>query len=136
MNCPKCRAGKLQTLTLHTQQGKSLEVDQCSMCGGVWFDRGELDEFLSGTVEIIDFPQLDASLAVELDYRDAKCPRCTEPLKKTKAPQNDQIQGDACGRCGGLWLDSGETSGIAMAEKVNAVFDNWLAKLKPAGKQP
>ena len=135
MNCPKCRAGKLQTLQLHTKKGQALEVDQCSICGGLWFDRGELEEFLSGTPEIVDAPQLDPSLAVELDYEEAKCPRCGEPLKKTKAPQNDRIQGDACGVCGGLWLDAGEASGIAMAEKVNAVFDDWLAKLKPAGPQ-
>lgn len=136
MNCPKCRAGKLQALKLRTKVGGLLEVDQCTMCGGVWFDREELSDYLKGTVTVLDFPELDAALAVELDYREAKCPRCgDETLKKSKAPHNDRIQGDACPRCGGLWLDSGEAGGIAMAEKVNAVFDDWLAKLKPADEQ-
>ncbi|MBI5202758.1 MAG: zf-TFIIB domain-containing protein [Elusimicrobia bacterium] len=132
MNCPKCRAGKLQDLKLKTKQAKTLELEQCNMCGGVWFDRGELEDYLGGTVTVIDFPKLDAALAVELDYREAKCPRCDAKLSKSKAPQNDRIQGDACKLCGGLWLDGGEADGIKMADKVNAVFDDWLAKLKPA----
>lgn len=131
MNCPKCRTGKLQTLTLKTKQGSPLHVDQCSICGGVWFDHGELDRYLSGTVEVLDAPELHATLAVELDHREAKCPRCDVTLAKTAAPRNDRIQGDSCPNCAGLWLDAGEAGGIAMAEKVNAVFDDWLAKLKP-----
>lgn len=136
MNCPKCRAGKLQPLKLRTKQKQELELEQCNMCGGVWFDRGELDHFLKGTVEVVAFPHLDAALSVELDYRDAKCPRCSAKLERSKAPQNDRIQGDACKACGGLWLDAGEADGIKMAERVNAVFDDWLLKLKPVEKPP
>lgn len=131
MNCPKCRAGKLQALILKTQQGPELHVDQCSICGGVWFDHGELDRYLSRKLDVLESPQLHATLAVELDHREAKCPRCAVPLKKASSPQNDRIQGDQCPKCAGLWLDSGEADGIALAQKVNVVFDNWLAKLKP-----
>ncbi|MBI4425161.1 MAG: zf-TFIIB domain-containing protein [Elusimicrobia bacterium] len=131
MNCPKCRAGKLQGITLKTKQGAALGLDQCSICGGVWFDRGELEGYLSGAVEVLDSPSLHPKLAVELDHCEASCPRCAKPLAKSKAPQSPRIQGDACAACGGLWLDAGETGGIALAEKVNAAFDSWLAGLKP-----
>ena len=134
MNCPKCRAGKLETLKLHTKQGHDLELDQCSICGGIWFDRGEIEEYLTGTVEVIDVPLLDPAVSVELDFREATCPRCSIKLQKTHAPQNEKIQGDNCPQCGGLWLDAGEADDIAMAEKVNAAFNDWLLKIKPAAK--
>ena len=34
----------------------------------------------------------------------------------------------------GLWLDAGEADGIKLADRVNAAFDGWLTKIKPAAK--
>lgn len=133
MNCPKCR-GTLQTLKLQTKQGKELELDQCGLCGGLWFDREELGEFLSGTVEVIDSPDLGASRAFELDYKESACPRCKTTLTRTPNPREPRIQGDVCERCGGLWFDAGEADGIKLSDRVNAAFDGWLAKIKPAAK--
>lgn len=39
MNCPKCGMA-LQEITM-----KGVAVDQCSTCGGLWFDAGELERF-------------------------------------------------------------------------------------------
>lgn len=40
MNCPVCRS-ELQAL-----ERQGIEIDVCSRCRGVWFDRGELDKLL------------------------------------------------------------------------------------------
>lgn len=39
--CPKC-AAPLVTITYH-----KVELDKCSSCEGLWFDRGELDKVLA-----------------------------------------------------------------------------------------
>ena len=53
MKCPKC-VGKLQEKNIEVEEiredGKDkkryyLTVDQCFVCGGVWFDKGELNRY-------------------------------------------------------------------------------------------
>lgn len=38
MKCPKCG------LDLETLVHRGIEIDRCNGCGGVWLDRGELEE--------------------------------------------------------------------------------------------
>lgn len=41
-HCPKCGA---PLLTLHH---RGVEIEQCSHCQGIWLDRGELEQVLTG----------------------------------------------------------------------------------------
>ena len=41
-HCPKCAA---PLVTLHH---RGVEIEQCSHCQGVWLDRGELEQVLTG----------------------------------------------------------------------------------------
>ena len=141
MKCPKCKAGKLENFTIQgdgPSAGQSLELDQCDLCGGIWFDAGELETYLKGGFKPVDAPELDPQIAVRLDQTAARCPRCDLEMAQHKSPQDPRITGDYCGKCGGLWLDAGETNGMVLAQRVAAVFDGWLDKLeaKRAPKQP
>ena len=40
MKCPKCGAGLL------TEEYRSVQVDRCPECLGVWFDAGEAEEII------------------------------------------------------------------------------------------
>ncbi|MGH7829267.1 MAG: zf-TFIIB domain-containing protein, partial [Candidatus Binatia bacterium] len=39
--CPKC-AGKLESYSLH-----EILLDRCQVCGGIWLDKGELEQILT-----------------------------------------------------------------------------------------
>ena len=41
MNCPKCE-GELRTRTTD-----DVEIDECSACGGIWLDKGELEKIVA-----------------------------------------------------------------------------------------
>jgi Zn-finger nucleic acid-binding protein len=41
MRCPKC-GGQLKEVVLSGSNGQHVNVDQCTACGGVYFDAGEL----------------------------------------------------------------------------------------------
>lgn len=40
MKCPKCGSDMKQ------KEIAAINIDQCTLCEGIYFDRGELDEFL------------------------------------------------------------------------------------------
>ncbi len=44
MKCPKC---EVIELTMSDRSG--VEIDYCSVCRGVWLDRGELDKIIERT---------------------------------------------------------------------------------------
>ena len=72
MKCAKCSG------TLQAVKAKNIEVDQCTSCGGIWFDLFELER--------MDNPQGPATwlleniridIGLDIDYGDLiDCPRC------------------------------------------------------------
>lgn len=98
----------------------TLELDKCFVCGGVWFDKGELDKYLTEEITIVDSPALGGGLDRKLDEKKGKCPRCQIELKKTPAPQDKNMTVDMCEKCGGLWLDSTEIDRLERTTKSKA----------------
>ncbi len=41
MKCPKCGAD------LHTEMYRSIQVDRCPECDGIWFDAGEAEQLVA-----------------------------------------------------------------------------------------
>lgn len=135
--CPKCRGGKLETLTLSLDDrskpglelaSKTLELDQCAICGGVWFDKGELDKYLDARgVERLVAPEVHPKHAAAMDANLTPCPRCPVHLDKAPLKANPKVRADACHHCGGLWIDGPELeaatgAGQSWADKLKAVF--------------
>jgi Zn-finger nucleic acid-binding protein len=48
-----------------------------------------------------------------------KCPRCGGDLKESKI---DEVSIDACEKCGGVWLDSGELEQLTSREGGGGFF--------------
>jgi Zn-finger nucleic acid-binding protein len=109
--------------------GKTLVVDLCPICGGIWFDRGEVQEIRQVEIESIR-PLIDLSPGphvmrchychVLMDRNESKCricnwqnmiecPVCGEPMKRSSYKE---LILDVCGRCGGLWFDRNELAEI------------------------
>jgi Zn-finger nucleic acid-binding protein len=53
MKCPNC-----STIDLHMTERKSIEIDYCPKCRGVWLDRGELDKFVQQSEQPVTLPPL------------------------------------------------------------------------------
>ena len=133
MDCPKC-LGKLEEkeLVVHTASQveelkgavltQVLAVDQCFVCGGVWFDRGELDKYTTERMTIVDSPSLGEKLDRELDEKKGKCPRCKVPLNKMPYEKEPSITIDLCPQCMGIWLDSTEVDRVERANKQKIGF--------------
>lgn len=141
MDCPKC-IGKLNKVEVKfyeiadmpTQKGarvSTLEVDQCFVCNGIWFDAGELEKYINKKLTILDSPAIDIELILEFDKKIVKCPRCNVEMVKKPVPIAKNITVDFCEKCRGVWLDSTEidrieAKNISFKEKISLLIKSLI----------
>ncbi len=110
-NCPVCN------IQLDEKQLESEIVDICSSCGGIFFDKGELESIVH-LVEIfqqikLSEPEIDTVSQKEYD-REFLCPECGVIMEKR---DYSGIYIDFCRTCEGIWLDNEEINALKLAEQ-------------------
>jgi len=109
--CPVC------STNLHEEKMSSEEIDRCPGCGGIFFDRGELESIISlvKTFNSIKLKETDIDTITESEgNRILNCPVDNSPMEKK------EIAGtiiDSCPECEGIWLDNHEITALKIAEK-------------------
>ncbi len=98
MDCPRCRA------ELKAQKYKSIEVDKCASCEGIWLDHPELDELEDS---VLDADELKGSLITRSGQSELACPKCQGTMQQFRYRYNE-LWLDACEAEHGFWLDEGE----------------------------
>lgn len=99
--CPKC-AGPMTLVKL----GKVV-VDVCTVCGGTWFDAGELSRALGQRAdENRGLPTLQGRAS------DRLCPLCAVPLYEREMARSGALV-EECPLCRGLYLDRAEFDAVA-----------------------
>lgn len=111
---------------------KMLTLDQCLLCGGLWFDKDELEPYLDSRLMSAETPQNHPHVAAKLDRAAGNCPRCMAALEKKPARCNPRLTFDVCPQCQGNWVDAAELAqaegkDVPLAERLQAMFGD----LKP-----
>ena len=105
MKCPVCKCDMIVI------EYRSIELDYCTECQGVWFDTGELELLLS-SYHMKDIQSFLESLAGGTEARskekERKCPICGRGMKKTRIGGQPGVLIDICRQEHGLWFDGGE----------------------------
>jgi Zn-finger nucleic acid-binding protein len=122
---------------------EEVELDHCVKCGGVWFDRDELDYLLAGAGLRTDVLALSVASRGDAPPRGEtkrRCPRCGKAMKKLLVGGGDPLMLDSCARHGGYWFDGGELERTVRAslpagewEKVGAFLCSLFAKPAAGG---
>jgi Zn-finger nucleic acid-binding protein len=99
--CPKCK-DPLEPVVV-----ESVEIDRCTGCDGVWFDRSELGKLLQEEGRKTRSLQKGHD-SERLDVLPGVCPRDAKPLVRTRGSYRTQVDVDFCRECCGIWLDAGE----------------------------
>ncbi|GAB4335985.1 MAG: zf-TFIIB domain-containing protein [Desulfobulbaceae bacterium] len=103
MNCPKCEA-EMELVRIC-----GVEIDRCTRCRGIWFDRQEQDRIQCARGS----HKADIGHSAIGEYyntiRDIACPRCgvamrEEELRRGRIP----ILIETCPQCHGSYFDAGE----------------------------
>lgn len=106
MRCPNCLT---QTMSQKQVKQANVRIDQCPQCGGLWFDRDELEKVLDVAAKELNVPSAASPTR-------RACPRCSSPLYRFNYPQT-YCHIDMCRHCGGIWLDRGEFKEIKMVRQ-------------------
>ncbi len=111
LSCPKCM-GFLETKEVGEMEKHGIFIDQCALCHGIWFDKGELAKVLKLK---LDFDDESAEDEFHQDWKNdyfdlkkANCPRCKKEMQRVNCLQDDRVIADYCLECDGAWLDGGE----------------------------
>jgi len=125
MFCPKCLISSEEVL-LQNMVLDSIELDVCSSCGGIWFDKQELASAVSLDKQTVEsFYNKLNSLKTQDETGEIasneqgftkdlilKCPKCNIEMSKYKYMYTSNIYIDSCDRCEGIWLDNNELLNI------------------------
>ena len=101
MNCPKCETRSLKVAHL-----RSVEVNRCPACHGIWFDEKELSQLLGLTRQ--ELRPFHTKENAALNAKSGKCPRDDSELLRVYSADNQDVVIDTCVSCSGIWLDGGE----------------------------
>ena len=117
LRCPRCQSW----MTAETVDG--LELDVCFGCGGIWYDRDELEARLKSHLEHTgeagpDIAQTSWKRAPDADTSTVEylpCPHCQKQMTRKNFGRASGVIIDVCGYHG-LFLDAGEFDRISEFE--------------------
>jgi Zn-finger nucleic acid-binding protein len=131
VKCPSCKN------ELREKGAGSMTVDVCyGGCGGIWFDRSELERVDARSASTLHTIWRDPNKPV-LRTGPRSCPRCpNQVLQREWFSDLKQVEIDRCPTCGGIWLDEGEFSRIHQEIKGAKVAPpGWAAAIAAAAAQ-
>jgi len=125
MKCPFC-SNKLRRVKF-----KSDVLDICPRCKGIWFDCGELVNYIKALVNSEDiqpertrlFERREVDTTDTTKEKDKICPRCNLVMHRFNYCYDSNIFLDKCPSCHGIWTDSGEGRKIAQYIKHDERID-------------
>src|SRR5262249_56670338 len=91
--CPDCKK------TLSTVNYVGITLDSCGMCGGIWFDQGEMGRALKlgpGTLDHIEEDVKPELKRAPTSLLGRYCPDCLEPLQTYHYYYYLTVEIDAC----------------------------------------
>lgn len=107
--CPHCDH------LLREWQVHDVLVEGCDECGGVWFDREELQRAAKVAGDPLEALEGEFTRGLGGDAGGGKylCPKDQTALVPKKIKHLPDIEVDFCPACGGVWLDDGELAMLA-----------------------
>lgn len=118
--CPHCRK-EMSHVDMLSHYGINIMIDQCAICGGMWFDNAELYQIDPAESTRADFAQLSHN---SMFTREITCPNDATPLESFHDPQYPKtLTIKQCPTCFGTWLNRGEFHAFS-AQRQKIVAQN------------
>jgi len=136
MKCPSC------SNQLRQVKFKSVVVDYCPSCRGIWFDSGEFLEVVrsipvrqqNGSDERSSSDEQKPQSLYTTVEGERNCPVCSERMGKFNYSYDSNVFLDRCSNCGGIWADRGEVKAVARYLKRVTKIEAPKRRLSQAGR--
>lgn len=95
----------------------SVRIDRCPQCGGIWLDKGELEQVVKSAEPRAVQAEVDIGAASGAKTRQRvghiKCPRDGKDLRVKRHDAQAHVEIDQCDSCGGAFLEAGELADLS-----------------------
>ncbi|EKE77396.1 rhomboid family intramembrane serine protease [Gallaecimonas xiamenensis] len=122
--CPHCRTQSLQPTRYHGE-----EVDLCRLCGGLWFEKGELDQALAAADDDYEQVEVESHLGSHLGRTELPCPDCGKAMDRYHLLPGYEVEVEACTQGHGLWIEKHELAETHNASQLHQHLQSLNAKL-------
>jgi len=117
---------EMQVMRIKFSPTNVVEIDRCPKCGGIWFDKGELNKIIR-----IPLDKMKEIFGDLQEYKSIKgtssgprtCPVCGARLITYNYDFKSGIWLDACPKGHGIWLDKGELLLLKMYIETGQTFE-------------
>ena len=124
--CPVCRHSLLTPTQHHGQ-----EIDVCHHCGGLWFEKDEMNSVLSAIDNGHDNVDFSGQLGKRLGLAERQCPDCRKSLQHYQLLEQYDLEVDVCHGCDGVWIDQDEIAAVQQSPRLRETLEklntqtNW-----------
>jgi Zn-finger nucleic acid-binding protein len=98
-----------------------ITIDECIHCGGMWFDRGDLDEVKDKVLPDMGWLEIDAwkeKAQFKVGKDSNYCPKCRNIALTSIQDEESATALSICAQCRGTWLAAGQ-----FLQLINALID-------------
>lgn len=117
--CPKCSNSRL---TVNHYQGE--EVDVCRQCGGVWFEKSDLDALIAAKCERVEEADYVANLGPALEPSSQTCPDCRQNMQVFHLLENYHVDINVCRNCDGAWVEKDMVSKVVKSSAIKHALED------------
>jgi len=109
LRCPHCQTSPDRCLHLRPIQYDDVEIDACLDCGGLWFEKKELDKVITAhEPSFAGNEPIMETLGSLIGETQKICPACDSTLTEYDIAEKTDLRIDVCENCHGMWLERGE----------------------------
>ncbi|WP_299982683.1 rhomboid family intramembrane serine protease [uncultured Pseudoteredinibacter sp.] len=112
--CPRCID---ETLIQHRYEQQ--ELDLCRLCGGLWFDKDEVNAVIRSKNPDVDLGCFSESFGESLGNSEIDCPSCQVNMQRHHLLEHFHLEIDICIECNGSWLDRGELPPVEQSPELD-----------------
>ena len=113
-NCPRCVE---EALVQHRYQRQ--ELDLCKACGGLWFDKNEVNAIVQAKNPEMEITCFSESFGESLGASEIDCPVCSLNMQRHHLLEHFHLEIDICLHCEGSWLDKGELPPVEQSPELD-----------------
>ncbi|HEA17166.1 MAG TPA: rhomboid family intramembrane serine protease [Pseudoalteromonas prydzensis] len=116
--CPHC---KDHPLDITHYQGE--EIDICRECGGLWFEKNEVNRMIAELNEGPIGEKYETHFGESLGISKLDCPDCNKNLERFHLLEDFHTEIDVCRHCNGSWIEKNQLESVEHSPKLKASLD-------------
>lgn len=121
--CPHCKDHILEFTNYQNE-----EIDICRGCGGLWFEKNEINRMISEINEGPIGEKFETHFGKSLGISELDCPDCSISLERFHLLEEYHTEIDVCRHCDGTWIDKNELETVENSPSIKKILNELNQK--------